>query len=55
MGESTVRTCVGSVSGPGEWNGTVPACEGKKKCEVLETVTTDIACLCISTSLGACS
>ena len=47
-----MRTCVGSVSGPGEWNGTVPACEGK---EVLETVTTDIAYLCISASLGACS
>ena len=23
-----VRTCVGSASGPGEWSGTVPICEG---------------------------
>ena len=23
-----VRTCVGSVTGPGEWSGTAPTCEG---------------------------
>ncbi len=27
-GGDTVRTCVGSSSGPGEWTGTDPICEG---------------------------
>ncbi len=28
-GGNTVRTCVGSSTGPGEWNGVAPDCEGK--------------------------
>lgn len=29
--EDRVRTCVSSATGPGEWNGTAPACEGIHK------------------------
>ena len=28
-GGNRVRTCVGSSSGPGEWDGTAPICEGE--------------------------
>ncbi len=31
-GGDTVRTCVSSTAGPGEWSGTVPTCEGVYSC-----------------------
>ena len=34
-GGDRVRTCVGSVEGPGEWSGTAPTCEGMQAYNVL--------------------
>ena len=33
-GGDTIRTCVGSSSGPGEWDGTAPTCE--RECFITE-------------------
>ncbi len=30
LGGDLLRSCVGSSSGPGEWSGTAPTCEGKR-------------------------
>ncbi len=29
LGGDTVRACISSSTGPGEWSGTAPTCEGK--------------------------
>ena len=29
-GGDRVRTCVGSLAGPGEWSGIAPTCEGNR-------------------------